>query len=636
MLFRSEVVGYTFVGWSPRAITVDMTGDLTVKAIWKANTYTIKYDANGGEGTTEVTMCTYDADAEVSHSGFTLENHKFIGWADEPGGDVVYEPGEKVRNLASKQGASVTLYAVWKRIPLIVSDLKVTPIESLGLAIDYMVRGATNEDKNRERILEVSLSANGTNYAARTLVGATNCVNGAHRVYWNMAADGLAVTLTNAELLVRYTAPRYCVVDLLQGTNATSYFASEPEGGFTNGIYKTRMLVLKRVPAGTFVMGSNQSTASHRVTLTKPFYMGLYETTQAQWELVMRTNLCASTQYGKGDDYPVHYVSYDMIRGSSEGAKWPATNSVDATSFLGKLREETGLVFDLPTEAQWEYTCRAGTTTSYNYGKSEDGDSMWYKSNSSASSHIVGTKNANPWGFYDMHGNVREWCLDWYGTLAYGVDPNGVTSGLYRVVRDGSWYQTAPYCRSAYRNKSKPALSSNYYSGFRLALTLGKVSGGDELSGLEDVSAMATGIVCHVEQGENVVISDERSMFIIPTTWFETYPTLGGATVAEWQTIAEGVGIKTDADGAAMPVWQDYVAGTDPTNALSKLTAKIEIKDGAPVITWSPALNGEGVREGPRRYRVWGKANLEDAAWSEVAPGAEADYRFFRVTVEMP
>ena len=87
---------------------------------------------------------------------------------------------------------------------------------------------------------------------------------------------------------------------------------------------------------------------------------------------------------------------------------------------------------------------------------------------------------------------------------------------------------------------------------------------------------------------------------------------------------------------AATPVWQDYVAGTDPTNALSKFTVKIEMKDGAPVVAWSPALNGEGVREGTRLYRVWGKATLDDAAWSEVKTGGEADFRFFRVTVEMP
>ena len=118
--------------------------------------------------------------------------------------------------------------------------------------------------------------------------------------------------------------------------------------------------------------------------------------------------------------------------------------------------------------------------------------------------------------------------------------------------------------------------------------------------------------------------------FVIPASWFAQYPTLGGTTVAEWQSIAEGAGMK------ATPVWQDYVAGTDPTNAASKFTAKIEMKDGSPVVTWSPALNGEGVREGTRIYRVWGKANLDDAAWSKVSDSNESAYRFFRVTVEMP
>ena len=97
----------------------------------------------------------------------------------------------------------------------------------------------------------------------------------------------------------------------------------------------------------------------------------------------------------------------------------------------------------------------------------------------------------------------------------------------------------------------------------------------------------------------------------------------------------EGAGKKTNASGAALPVWHDYVAGTDPTNALSKFTAKIEMKDGEPVVTWSPALNGDGVRKGTRVYRVWGKANFNDAEWSEVKSGGEADFRFFRVTVEM-
>lgn len=139
-----------------------------------------------------------------------------------------------------------------------------------------------------------------------------------------------------------------------------------------------------------------------------------------------------------------------------------------------------------------------------------------------------------------------------------------------------------------------------------------------------------------ITQDDGVVIDGGNAPFIIPATWFAKYPALGGTTVAEWQKIAKGAGVKTDASGAAQPVWHDYVAGTGPTDAASRFTASVALEDGKPVVTWTPALNGEGVREGERTYRVWGKADLGDAAWSEVAPGGEADYRFFRVTVEMP
>lgn len=144
-------------------------------------------------------------------------------------------------------------------------------------------------------------------------------------------------------------------------------------------------------------------------------------------------------------------------------------------------------------------------------------------------------------------------------------------------------------------------------------------------------------LTLRIEQGDGVVIEDAATPFIIPTSWFAKYPALGGTTVDEWQKIAEGANAtKTDAGGAAQPVWHDYVAGTDPTDSASRFTSSIALKDGEPVVTWSPALNGEGVREGVRVYRVWGKADLGDATWTEVAPGDEGDCRFFRVTVEMP
>ena len=160
-----------------------------------------------------------------------------------------------------------------------------------------------------------------------------------------------------------------------------------------------------------------------------------------------------------------------MIRGTSNGARWPLSSAVDSSSFMGKLRVRTGLDFDLPTDAQWEYACRAGTTTTYSYGNSANENYMWYSSNSNSKSHPVGSKNANPWGLYDMHGNVWEWCLDWYGTLAYGTDPKGSSSGTARVNRGGSWNAYADVCISSYRGNGTPPLEFNSI-GFRIARTL--------------------------------------------------------------------------------------------------------------------------------------------------------------------
>ena len=161
-----------------------------------------------------------------------------------------------------------------------------------------------------------------------------------------------------------------------------------------------------------------------------------------------------------------------MIRGSSAGAGWPSSSAVDASSFLGKLRARTGLDFDLPTEAQWEYACRAGTTTTYSYGDSANGSYMWYSSNSSSKSHEVGTKSPNPWGLYDMHGNVWERCLDWYASsLTGGTDPKGSSSGSDRVKRGGSWYDGASLCASSFREYSYPSFEGSNV-GFRLVRTL--------------------------------------------------------------------------------------------------------------------------------------------------------------------
>ncbi|NMB21748.1 MAG: formylglycine-generating enzyme family protein [Firmicutes bacterium] len=289
----------------------------------------------------------------------------------------------------------------------------------------------------------------------------------------------------------------YLVVDLSHGPEASeyqvSYLAEVPDGGWTDE-YKTTKLVLRRIPAGTFIMGSPEdeigrkgAETQHQVTLTKDFYAGVFEVTQMQWERVMGTWPSYFTNASCRDSRPVEQVSYEDIRGSGAGAGWPGSNAVDEDSFLGKLRARTDLVFDLPTEAQWEYACRAGTTTALNSGNNLTAKAECpnmaavgrYKGNSGTSeadsnttvgSAKVGSYLPNQWGLYDMHGNVSEWCLDrWQNDLGSSdqIDPPGAASEFHLVLRGGCWNYSAGYCRSAYRYMNSPS-SRGSNLGFRL------------------------------------------------------------------------------------------------------------------------------------------------------------------------
>ena len=348
--------------------------------------------------------------------------------------------------------------------------------------ISYTVTGdIAAEAKQRAvftslKVTAIDKVANTTNIATQ-LSGDTALTAGTHKFVWDMNAEGLTFKSSNVVFNVscETTPATYCVIDLSGGANATSYpvtyLASPPSGGFNVDEYKTTKLVLRRLEAGTFIMGDDQNDESHRVTLTKPFFCGLFEVTQKQYVLVTGTDPCASTQYGKRDACPVHYVSYEMIRGTSNGAKWPSSSTVDSSSFMGKLRTRTGLNFDLPTEAQWEYACRSGTTTVYYWGNTMNDSYAWYDSNSLTSTHSVGVKTPNAWWLYDMSGNVWEWCLDWNGTLAYGTNPKGSSSGVNRILRGGSWLRDANYCTSSTRGSSVPSGKSGQV-GFRLTRTL--------------------------------------------------------------------------------------------------------------------------------------------------------------------
>ncbi len=331
----------------------------------------------------------------------------------------------------------------------------------------------------------------------------------------------------------------YIVVDLSGGPNATDYPVR-----YTNMIpnldddkCRTTELWLRRIPAGTFIMGSpddeigrDDDETQHEVRLTQNYYIGVFECTQRQWELVMGTR---PSYFNNENDYmtrPVEQVSYDEIRGASSmaGAGWPKYgHTVDYDSFMGKLQMKTGLVFDLPTEAQWEYACRAGTVSALNSGQNlsnptgyddalnevgrywHNGGSGYFQGCSTTyGTAKVGSYLANAWGLYDMHGNIWEWTLDWYNeTYDKGVveNPKGASSGTSRVGRGGRWTDgNSRYCRSADRGSDGYASRKYYGNGFRVAcLPELKKYAIDVENGMSDMSEAYEGEIVTITANES-------------------------------------------------------------------------------------------------------------------------------------
>ncbi|MBO7524632.1 MAG: formylglycine-generating enzyme family protein, partial [Verrucomicrobia bacterium] len=228
------------------------------------------------------------------------------------------------------------------------------------------------------------------------------------------------------------------------------------------------------IEPGTFLMGSPEdelgrksNEVQHQVTLTQGYWLGKFEVTQAQYEAVTGKN---PSEF-KGADLPVEKVNWnDAVK----FCEWLTIQERAAGRLPG------GYEYTLPTESQWEYACRAGTTTALNSGKDlsdwkecpEVDEVGWYWYNSDKMTHPVGQKQPNAWGLYDMHGNVYEWCLDWFGDYPTSsvTDPTGPSTGSSRVVRGGSWWYDAYNCRSAYRYYGNPSYDYYYYYGFRVAL----------------------------------------------------------------------------------------------------------------------------------------------------------------------
>ena len=249
--------------------------------------------------------------------------------------------------------------------------------------------------------------------------------------------------------------------------------SSQPAKDLTLDLGNNVTMKLVLIPAGKFMMGSPEDEKDrlpdenpHEVTITKPYYMGVFSVTQAQWTAVMGAGPWKGKDYVKEEaTCPATFISWD-----------------DAAEFCGKFSKTAGRNVRLPTEAQWEYACRAGSKTRFYYGDDPDysklGDYAWYSKNAADGgekyAHPVGLKKPNDWGLYDMHGNVWQWCSNWYeGSYAHAkeTDPQGLATGTNRVLRGGSWIYIPRSCRSAIRYGTDPLLRICSI-GFRVVVEL--------------------------------------------------------------------------------------------------------------------------------------------------------------------
>lgn len=252
--------------------------------------------------------------------------------------------------------------------------------------------------------------------------------------------------------------------DALEGVEKAKALTGLPKQGdnFTNSL----QMAFNFIESGSYLMGSPESESGrdldeqqHKVNLTQGYWLQTTEVTQKQWQAVMGKN--PSRFSDCGDDCPVESVSWEDIR-----------------IFIDKLNQiaqgDKKVTYRLPSEAEWEYAARAGSLARFSFGDTNIAlnNYGWYDRNASGKTHPTAQKRANAWGFYDMYGNVWEWCKDWYGSYPASEinDPVGPSSGSNRVLRGGSWFSSANMCRSAVRH-SLAQDNRNFYLGFRLAAT---------------------------------------------------------------------------------------------------------------------------------------------------------------------
>jgi len=375
--------------------------------------------------------------------------------------------------------------------------------------IDYTIAGVTGDPNDFQ--IEFTVTAGGKTFVASNFWDAAWCdhatANGPQRATWIARADGIAEETpvsVSARLIyapVTDASAEFAIIDLSGGKDAAypvRYVAGDTNrtAQFNIDAYKLKKLVLKKVHAGEFWMGEGNvtnGTNRHRVRLTQDYFMGLFEVTQQQY-IQVRGDLkpyCedsySTDSYGqRASCRPVGRVLWSV-------AKEAETGFFDRLNRLCVARGTSVGTIDLPTEAEWEYACRAGCGTTYYYGEDAtnslsryanynmqiafDASGNFYpegckKDKALIHTDEVGRRIPNAWGFYDMAGNVCEWCSDWnssypaYSETEVTEDPTGSDVGTEKIMRGGSDFRGAVYCASGYREPTKPTDTSGHHEGF--------------------------------------------------------------------------------------------------------------------------------------------------------------------------
>jgi formylglycine-generating enzyme required for sulfatase activity len=468
-----------FTGWSDGVLTAarqdtSVSGPITVTAVFAIDEYTVTFQTDGTSGAS-LTGSTVQTIAHGASCSAVAANspvsYSFTGWTGD------YVGMDNPLTIAS-----------------VTADMAITATFAIKT---YTISGTVSGDIAQS--VTITLSGDAAMTATTGVGGGYSFEVTAGSYTVTPTRDGYMFTPPSREVVIVdadstendfAAAFLYLIFDLQTGQVAKSIM---PADLLTNAVYKTTKMVFRRIPAGTYTMGSPEgelgkgvNEIQHSVELTRDFYLGVFEVTQAQYNVVMGTWPSYFVNPTYRDTRPVEQVSWSAVRGGT----WPSGNPA-ADSFMDKLRtlvDDSRYPFDLPTEAQWEHACRAGTTTALNSNKDlitiqvcanmAEVGRYWYdggsagapESDLSAGSAEVGSYLPNAWNLYDMHGNVYEWCLDWYnadlGTDPV-VDPAGGATGAGRVIRGGGWVGWAVNCRSAYRANFS---TTDKNVGFRVAL----------------------------------------------------------------------------------------------------------------------------------------------------------------------